>query len=155
MLARFIIRFIDIFYPLFRRFMPLQTFRYAACGCGNTALSIIIFFLSYNFVLKKQMVHLPFITISPHIGAMIIAFCCTFPLGFYLARTVVFSGSALRGRQQLFRYFAATIGSLLLNYMNLKILVEILHLYPTPSQIINTAIVICFSYLMQKYFAFK
>lgn len=127
---------------------------YAACGGGNTLLGIFSFFISYNFIFKKQLIHLPFITLSPHIAAMIVSFLVTFPLGFYLARYVVFSGSSLRGRHQLIRYFATTIGSLLLNYINLKILVDMLHLYPTPSQIINTIIVVTFSYLAQKYFAF-
>lgn len=155
MLARIILQLLDFFYPFFRRLMNRQTFRYAACGGGNTLFGIFTFFISYNFIFRKQLLHLPFITISPHIAAMIVSFLTSFPLGFYLARYVVFSNSSLRGRHQLVRYFGTATGSLVLNYMNLKILVEILHIYPTISQILNTVIVICFSYLMQKYFAFK
>ena len=69
-----LLQIIDAFYPLFKKIMPLQTFRYAACGGGNTALNIIIYFVSYNFVLKKEIVHLPIVAISPHIAAFIIAF---------------------------------------------------------------------------------
>lgn len=154
MIARFVISVIDFFYRPFSKFMPLQTFRYAACGGGNTLLSLLIFFLSYNFLFDKQLVHLGFVTISPHIAAMILSFLLTFPIGFYLARNVVFSGSALRGRHQLIRYFTTTMGSVLLNYANLKIMVDLLHFYPTIAQTINVAIVVTFSYLMQKYFAF-
>ncbi len=135
--------------------MPMQTFRYAACGGGNTLLGLFVFSASYNFILKKRMVHLPFVTISPHIAAMIISFLVSFPLGFYLARNVVFASSILRGRQQLARYFATALGSIVLNYINLKIFVDLLHLYPTAAQIINVVIVVCFSYLMQKHFAFQ
>lgn len=135
--------------------MPRQTFYYAACGGGNTLLSILIFFVTYNFVLQKQLLHLPFVTLSPHIASMIISFLLTFPLGFYMARYVVFSGSALRGRHQLMRYLLSTTGSVLLNYINLKVMVDLLHWYPTISQIINTTIVVTFSYLAQKYFAFR
>jgi putative flippase GtrA len=155
MLSRVIIQILDWIYPVFQRLMPRQTFYYAACGGGNTLLSIFIFFITYNFVLKKQLLHLPLVTLSPHIAAMVISFLLTFPLGFYMARHVVFSGSALRGRHQLMRYLLSTAGSVLLNYVNLKVMVDLLHWYPTISQIINTAIVIAFSYTAQKYFAFR
>lgn len=135
--------------------MPRQTFYYAACGGGNTALSIFLFFILYNFVLKKEFIHLPFVVISPHIASMIIAFLITFPIGFYLATTIVFDGSLLKKRHQLIRYFMTTIGSVVLNYINLKIMVEVLHFYPTIAQIINTVIVVTFSYVAQKYFAFR
>ncbi len=155
MIAKLITQLLNQLYPPFRRLMPLQTFRYAACGAGNTLLGIVVFFIGYNFIFQKELFELPFITIKPHVAAMILSFMVTFPLGFYLARYVVFSASTIRGRQQLFRYFTTSIGSVLLNYFNLKILVEIFHLFPTVSQIINTFIVVSFSYLMQKHFAFR
>ena len=135
--------------------MPLQTFRYAACGGGTTVLGIATFYVGYNFLFKKQVVHLPFFALEPHIAAMFLSFIVTFPLGFYLSRNVVFTGSALRGRHQLVRYFGSAMGSVLLNYINLKIMVDGLHIYPTIAQVINTVIVIAFSYLMQKHFAFR
>jgi putative flippase GtrA len=135
--------------------MPRQTFYYAACGGGNTLFSIFIFFVTYNYVLQKKFIETPFITISPHIGAMIVSFAVGFPTGFYLAKNIVFSGSHLQGNKQLFRYLLTTLGSLLLNYINLKILVDLLHFYPTIAQVCNTIIVVIFSYLAQKYFAFK
>ncbi|MES2649430.1 MAG: GtrA family protein [Bacteroidota bacterium] len=155
MLATIITRILEWLYPFFRRLMPKQTFMYAACGGGNTLLGIFAFFFSYNFVFKKELVHLPFITFTPHIAAMIVSFLITFPIGFYMARYVVFSGSVLRGRHQLVRYFATATGSVILNYINLKIMVDKLQFYPTIAQVINTVIVVAFSYLMQKYFAFK
>ena len=150
-----LLQIIDIFYPLFKKIMPLQTFRYAACGGGNTALNIIIYFVSYNFVLKKEIVHLPFVAISPHIAAFIIAFFITFPIGFYLNMFVVFDGSYLKKRIQLFRYFLVVLICIFLNYIFLKLFVERLEWYPTPSMIVTTAIVIVFSYLSQRNFSFK
>lgn len=150
-----LLQIIDVFYPLFKKIMPLQTFRYAACGGGNTALNILIYFVSYNFVLKKEIVHLPFIAISPHIAAFIIAFLITFPIGYYLNMFVVFDGSYLRKRIQLFRYFLVVLICILLNYLFLKLFVEKLEWYPTPSMIVTTLIVIVFSYLSQRNFSFK
>src|SRR5687768_3869410 len=114
---------VDFFYPPFRRFMPLQTYRYAACGGGNTLLNLLLFFVVHNFILKNQVLHLGSLAISSHIAAFLIAFCFTFPIGFYLSMFVVFQGSYLRRRVQLFRYFLVVMGCIVINYVCLKIFV--------------------------------
>ena len=150
-----ILQFIDFFYPLFSRIMPLQTFRYAACGGGNTLLDICIFFINYNFIFRKQNVHLPFITLSPHIASFLLAFSITFPIGFYLSRYVVFQQSELKKRIQLLRYFQVVLCCMFFNYVFLKLFVELLGWYPTPAKIITTGFVVAFSYLCQTYYSFK
>ncbi|HVG42772.1 MAG TPA: GtrA family protein [Chitinophagaceae bacterium] len=154
-IRRNIFNLLDIFYPLFKRFMPLQTYHYAACGGSNTALSILLYFISYNYILKKQVVHFGMLAISPHIMALLIASCITLPIGFYLSMFVVFQGSYLRRRIQFLRYFLVVLACLILNYVFLKFFVEVLGWYPTVSQIINTVIIVCFSYLSQRHFSFK
>jgi putative flippase GtrA len=152
----FVLDKIDFFYPLFRPFFDLQTFRYLAIGGSNTLLDIFLYFVSYNFVVEKQVVHLsPGIAISPHIGAFIIAFLITFPLGFLLMRGLVFTESILRGRIQLVRYFSVAMLNIGLNYVLLKLLVEHFYFYPTPSKVITTGVVIIVSYLLQRFFTFK
>ena len=146
---------VDVFYPLFRRVMPLQTFRYAACGGFNTMLDIGVFFISYNFILQKQPVHFAFITIGAHIAAFLISFCVTFPLGFYMSRYVVFQATSVAKREQLRKYFTVILGCLLLNYIFLKLFVDVLHFYPTPSKLLTTVFVVAFSYLSQKNYTFK
>ncbi|MBL7698334.1 MAG: GtrA family protein [Chitinophagaceae bacterium] len=150
-----IIEFIDFFYHPFRKLMPIQTFRYAACGGGNTLLDIFLYFLSYNFILKKQVLFTPAGAISPHIAAFLISFSISFPTGYLLNRYIVFPGSILRGRVQLFRYFLLVVLCVFLNYIFIKLFVEHLHIYPTISKILTTVIVVSFSYLTQKNFTFK
>ena len=154
-MRKLILSIIDFFYPLFRRLMPHQTFRYAACGSFNTSLDIFIFFISYNFIFRKQVVHVGWFAISPHIAAFLSAFCITFPVGFYLSRYVVFSESTLRGRVQLTRYFLLVLACIGLNYTFIKLFVEQFHFYATVSKILTTFIVVGFSYLTQKHFTFK
>jgi putative flippase GtrA len=154
-LIKFIERFVLWFYPPFRRFMPEQTFKYAATGGMNTALDILMYFIFYHFVIKKQIVELGFYAISPHIAAFIMSFIITFPIGFVLAKFISFPGSFLRKRIQFFRYGLSVIGSVLLNYIFLKLFVESFGWYPTPSKMATTLIVILFSYTAQKYFTFK
>ncbi|MDA3893211.1 MAG: GtrA family protein [Salinivirgaceae bacterium] len=143
------------FYPPFKRFMPAQTFKYAATGGANTVLDILLYFISYNFILKKEMLDLGFYAISPHIAAFIMSFCITFPIGFLFAKFISFPDSYLRKRIQLLRYGITVSGSILLNYIFLKLFVESFGWYPTPSKMATTFVVIIFSYTAQKYFTFK
>src|SRR5215203_1257844 len=115
---------LDFFYPLFRKVMNRQTFRYAACGACNTVLDIFLFFVSYNFIIKKQVVYVGFLAFQPYIAAFFLAFMVTFPIGFFLMRNIVFQGSTIRGRIQLFRYFLTVTISIFLNYIFIKLFVE-------------------------------
>lgn len=143
------------FYPPFKKLMPEQTFKYAATGGANTALDIFLYFIFYNFVLKKEIVDLGFYAISPHIAAFLMSFMFTFPIGFLLAKLISFPGSFLRKRIQLLRYGMTVAGSIILNYIFLKLFVDGFGWYPTPSKIVTTLVVIVFSYTMQKNFTFK
>jgi len=133
----------------------LQTYHYAACGGGNTVAGLFIYFFAYNYILHKQVLHLGFIAFKPHIAALFISFLFTFPVGFYLSMFVVFQGSHLRRRVQLFRYFLVIVGCMTINYICLKIFVEAFGWFPTPSQLLTTGIVILFSYFTQRHFSFS
>lgn len=150
-----IINLIDFFYPLFKKMMPLQTFRYAACGGSNMILDICIYYISYNYILHQQDLDLGFIVFKPHIAALWMSFCVTFPIGFLLSKYIVFNNSELRGRIQLFRYLLVVAINLILNYSFLKIMVEYMSFYPTIARIFSIGIVVTFSYLSQKHFTFK
>ena len=148
---------LDFFYPLFRRFMPLQAFRYAACGGGNTLLDILIYMLSLRYLFPHLVVHTPIpgLAFTRYIAAFLVGFSITFPLGFYLNRTFVFTGSTLKGRVQLFRYFVLVVICILLNYIFLKLFVEQCHFKPEVAKIFTTIIVVTFSFVTQKHFTFK
>ena len=148
---------LDIFYPLFKRFMPLQTYHYAACGGGNTLFNILLYHLFYNFVVDKQVFHFGFLAFKPHVAAFIMAFCITFPIGFYLSMYVVFQGSYLRRRIQLVRYFMVAMACVGLNYFLLKFFIETLgwHQHPTLALMATAVIVVLFSYLSQRFFSFR
>ena len=150
-----IITFIDLFYPPFRKWMPEQTFRYAVCGGTNTVLGLLVYSICYKYILKKQNLELGFIAFKPHNAALFISFCINFIVGFLLMKFIVFVSSNLRGRIQLARYFAAFIFNLFLNYLLLKLFVEILHMDAVLSQVITTCIIVTFSYLSQKHFSFR
>lgn len=148
---------LDVFYPLFKPFMPIQTYHYAACGGGNTLFNIFLYHLFYNFVLHKQVLDLGFIAFKPHVAAFIMAFFITFPVGFYLSMYVVFQGSYLRKRIQLVRYFLVAMACVGLNYVLLKFFIETLGWsnHPTLSLMATAVIVVAFSYVSQRFFSFR
>lgn len=153
--GRWITQVIDFFYPPFRRFVSLQFFRYGASGAGNIVLDWILYFFIYNFVLMHQMLNLGFVTLSSHIAALFLTFPVTLISGFLLQKYVTFTESELTGKTQLYRYSLVVAANLLLNYTGLKLLVDVMGVYPTPSKMIVTLITTMFSYFSQKKFTFK
>lgn len=148
-------RVIDFFYPPFKRWLPLDLFRYVACGGGNVVFDWVLYFCFYNFIFAKANVDLGLLVFKPHIAALVFTFPITLLSGFYLSRKITFSGSVLRGRIQLFRYLVIVGVNLLINYICLKIMVDWMHIYPTPAKMITTVFTTLFSYFAQKHYSFK
>ena len=138
--------------------MPLQTFRYAACGGANVVFgNVILFALLCQFFTHKygSVMLIAGCLIKSYNVAFVISSTSTFILGFLLNKYVVFVDSNIKGRIQLFRYFLAFLLSFVLNFIFLKIMVEYMHMKPIGSQRIATAIIISVSYLVQRHFTFR
>lgn len=151
-----ILNIIDFFHKPFERWIPQHTFRYLACGGSNTVFDILLYFVSYNYILdKNSTVDVLGMHIAPHIAAFIMSFSISFPMGFVLSKYIVFPHSNLQGRVQLFRYAVLVSMCIVLNYFFLKLFVDGLGWYPTPSKILTTALVAIFSYISQRNFTFK
>ncbi len=151
----FILPIIDFFYPPFKKIMSLQTFRYAASGGGNMLLGFLSYYISYKYIFREKDFQFGFYAMKAHVAALVVSFIVTFPIGFFMSKYVVFSDSKLRGKVQLLRYLMICLFNLMLNYILLKVLVEVFNIYPVLAQIITIVIVIIFSYLAQRNFSFK
>jgi putative flippase GtrA len=152
----FIISIIDSLYSPFSKLVDLQTFRYGACGGGNSLFDILLYSFTYNYILQKSIVHVGTIAISPYIAAMMITFPVTLLTGFVLMRYVVFpDAKTTRKRVQGSRYIAVVVGCIFLNYVFLKLFVEKFGWWPLPSKIATTVLVVLFSYFSQKHFTFR
>lgn len=150
-----IISFIDFFYPVFKRVMPEQTFRYAVCGGTNTLLGLLIYYIGFYYIFDKENFDAGIIVFKPHNASLFFAGGISFTVGFILNKFLVFSDSYLRGRIQLFRYFLSFILNMVINYFLLNLFIEYLHIDAFLSQIIATIIVIIISFFTQKKFTFK
>ncbi|MFN0082316.1 MAG: GtrA family protein [Ferruginibacter sp.] len=151
----FLTNIIDAFYPPFRKIMPLQTFRYAACGSGNTLMGLTIYYVAFHYIFIQENVSFGLLVLKPHNAALSVSSLATFAVGFFLNKYVVFTSSSTKGRIQLFRYFLSFFVNLVLNYLLLKVFVEYWQIDAFIAQVITTFIIITVSYLTQKHFTFK
>ena len=160
-IAQTITKIIDFFYRPFSNWMSEQLFRYAACGGGNLVLDWVLYFLIYNFVIGHDLVYFQLSTfnfqlcLTPHIATLCIVFPITLLTGFWLQKYVTFSQSELNSWRQLGRYIIIVGVNLAINYFGLKLCVEMLGWYPTPSKMFITLITVAVSYIGQKYFTFR
>lgn len=150
-----IIHFIDQFYFIFKRVMPVKTYRYAVCGGSNLVLDTVLYFVFYHFVLNKQYFDLYFFVISPHIASLFLVFPITFLTGFLLNKFITFQDSDLPWKVQMIRYLMVGLGALLVSYLCMKLFVDVLGFYPTPSRFLTILISVTYSYLMQSKYSFK
>ena len=149
-------RSIDFFYiwPLSRIFSRTM-FRYAVCGGSNMVLDLVWYFLIYHYIVAERFIDLGFVVMSPHVASLVVVFPITFFTGFWLNRNITFTQSSLRGYKQLWRYILIVALNLLVNYLGLKLCVDILSFYPTPSKMLITLVTVAISFFGQKYFSFK
>ena len=163
-LSNIISQILDFIYTPFRRLVPQQIFRYAACGGGNMVLDWILYFVVYNFIVGHNLIYITLpniyflsstLCLTPHIASLCIVFPITLFTGFWLNRNVTFKNSSLHSLSQLFRYFLVVMLNLAVNYFGLKLCVEVWQWYPTPSKMFITVITVFISFFCQKYFSFR
>lgn len=154
-LAQAIGRLIDFFYVRpFTGILSKQMFRYAACGGGNMLLDLVWYFLIYHYVVVERYVDLGFVVMSPHVASLVVVFPITFLTGFWLNRNVAFCATEVGSGRQLLKYALSVVGSILLNYICIKLFVEVYNIWPTPAKGLTTAVCVIYSYLASRYFVF-
>lgn len=149
------LRIIDFFYPPFKNWFSIGTFRYMASGGFTAASSVVAYFVIYNFILQQQDIRIADFLITAPIAALGLEAIFTFLVGFMLNKYLVFTQSNLKGRIQLFRYGTVFCTNILLNYALMKILVEGFQFYPSIAKALITIVLAVFSYFSQKYFSFR
>lgn len=154
-LVRLLTSIIDALYikPL-ERIISRGTFGYCLCGAANMVLDAVWYYVIYHYIVLERNVDLGIVVISPHIAALIVVFPITFFTGFLLNRYVAFRATSQRSGKQLVRYALSVVGSIVLNYILMKIFVDMCHIWPTISKMLTTTIVAVYSFLAARYFSF-
>lgn len=155
LMGRFIGNVIDFFYPPFKRYFSLQFFRYGATGSLNLVFSWFSYFFIYQIIIRKRMVNLGFVTLSAHTASMAVNFVLILLTGFFLQKYVTFTASELKGKKQLLRYIEVGLLNLFLSYVGLKLMVEVMGVFPSISNAIVSIIITILSYFLQTKYTFR
>lgn len=134
--------------------MPLKTYRYAVCGGGNLVFDLVLYFLFYHYIFHKEDVNLHYFVLSSHIASLFFVFPITFLTGFLLNKYITFQDSNIPGRVQFVRYLMVALGAIGLSYLCMKLFVDVMKFYPTPSRLVTTVISVVYSYILQSTFSF-
>lgn len=151
----FLLKIIDSGHFIFKKFIPLKTYRYAVCGGGNLVLDTVLYFVCFHFIIHKENIDLIIVVLSPHIASLFFVFPITFINGFLLNRFILFPDSELSMSTQFSRYLSVGFIALLISYLSMKLLVDVFLFFPTPSRLFTIVITVLFSYIMQNKFSFK
>ena len=118
-------------------------------------LDVVWYFVIYHYIVAERFIDLGFVVMSPHVASLAVVFPITFFTGFWLNRNVAFRVTEVGSGMQLVRYALSVVGSILLNYVCIKLFVEVLGIWPTPAKALTTAVCVIYSYLAGRYFTFK
>ena len=155
-ISKLLITIIDRLYiKPFSRLISRDMFGYALCGGSNMVLDAIWYYIIYHYIVAERFVNLNFVVVSPHIASLILVFPITFFTGFWLNRNVAFRVTHIDSTKQLLRYALSVVGSIAINYVCIKVFVEALHIWPTPSKMLTTVISVVYSFLVAKFYTFK
>lgn len=155
--ASLVTRAVDAFYWCrLEGVVSRQLFRYAFCGGMNLALDAVWYFVIYHFLIGEgRMIDLGFVYMSAPIASLFLVFPITFFTGFWLNRNVAFRASPLGTRTQLLRYALSVAGAILLNYLCMKLFVEVVGIWPTPAKLATSLLSAAYSFLAARYFTFR
>ena len=147
---------IDLFYvrPL-SRFVSHTMFRYAVCGGVNMVLDVVWYYIIYHYIVAQHFIDLGVVVMSPHVASLVVVFPITFFTGFWLNRNVAFRSVEVGQGRQLLRYALSVVGSIMLNYVCIKLFVEVAGIWPTPAKALTTVVSVVYSYLAGRYFTFR
>ena len=155
-MQQLLIRLVDWLYIApFKSLVSRDIFAYGLCGGANMALDTLWYFVIYHYIVAERFIDLGVVVVSPHIASLIVVFPITFFTGFWLNRNVAFRATEYKTRGQLIRYALSVLGSIALNYLCMKLFVEHLYIWPTPSKMLTTAVSVVYSFLAAKYFTFR
>ena len=71
------------------------------------------------------------------------------------ANVKAFHSTSSRREKQLWRYALSVAGAIIINYVSMKLLVEVCGVWPTPAKTLTTVISSIYSFLAAKFYTFR
>ncbi len=140
---------------LSKKLLKLKVVRYFFTAITATLVDVFVYFIAYNFLLRKQDLPLGFITITAPTVSLGISFCFGLTTNFTLTKLFVFKESDLRTRHQFVRYVLVALLMLLLNYILMSVLIRQFEWYPTISRAVAAISIGVLSFTLHKFYSFR
>jgi putative flippase GtrA len=156
-MKKLITRIIDwLYFPLLRKTVPQELFRYGVCGAAVVALDWVLFWFCGHFIFGQRNWELGRFVFSAYTLSKLVSAPVAALAGFWLQKNITFRASSLHGATQLLRYLLVFAANFLINILiGKEFLVECFGLWASPANMAVTILTILFSFLMQKYFTFR
>ncbi len=151
---------LNLFYPLFKKFLSFQVYAYLAVGAANTIFNIVLFFVFYFLLISAENFYslgINLSTLAVEI-ATFFSFLISVLTGFWLSKNFAFTNSSNQKREktkQFGKYFLVSLQGQFSDYLITKGLVIFLHTEPRLAYCISTIIMLILNYSLQKHYTFK
>lgn len=141
---------------MINKILQLKLIRYGIAAAVATVVDVFIYFIAFNFIYRKQDLHLfNFMVLSAPTASLILSYSCGLLTNFTITKYFVFTESDLRGHHQLMRYIMVAVLILFLNYAFMSFLIKTLDWYPTIARATSAVTVGMLSFIIHKAFSFK
>jgi putative flippase GtrA len=141
---------------MFQKLLSNKIFRYFIAAGLATVVDVVVYFITYNFILsKRDFAITEIIVVSAPSISLVISFSCGLFTNFVISKYYVFTESNIRGRHQLMRYVMVALFILMLNYFFMSLLIRGLGWYPTIARVVSALTIGAASFVIHKVFSFK
>lgn len=140
---------------MFRKIYHNKVFRYFIAAGLATVVDISLYFILFNYILKKQAVPFLGLEFQAPTVSLAISYSCGLITNFSITKFFVFHESTMKTRYQLIRFIGVALFILGLNYLLMTFLIRSLDWFPTVARTFSALSIGILSFTLHKAFSFK
>lgn len=132
-----------------------KVFRYFIAAGVATVVDISVYFVMFNYILKKLPVPFAGLEFQAPTVALAVSYSCGLVTNFTITKLFVFHESTMRTRYQFLRFAGVAFFILGLNYLLMTFLIRQLDWFPTVARTFSALSIGVLSFTIHKSFSFK
>jgi putative flippase GtrA len=140
---------------LYQKLYHSKPFRYLATAGIATVVDVSVYFVMFNYIIKKTNLEIGELIIGAPTLSLILSFTCGLMTNFFLTKNFVFDNSDLKSSSQFIRFVVVAIAVFISNYYLMNFLIKVMDWYPTLSRGFSAISIGVLSFLTHKTFSFR
>lgn len=132
-----------------------KVFRYFIAAGLATVVDISVYFVMFNFILKKVAVPVLGFEFQAPTVSLAVSYSCGLVTNFSITKFFVFHESTMKTRYQLIRFVGVAVMILGMNYLLMTFLIRELGWFPTVARTFSALSIGVLSFTLHKTFSFK